>query len=225
MELSTLQIILICLLTAFGLVIWTLRSPTPTLAQEDHFLNEVGDFVSTGAFVLADYSAYVSNLLAFVPGQKTTSNMILFPKPTSTWLSSHEAHKKQLCIDTINKFFTTPFTIYVFTENNFQGKLVMIPFEPIPVGQKIYMSAAQPAHSALFQMHLVLPSSTKTVFSCVVPKDHKVSFGFDVSNAEPLVLIEGAHPTIICYNSIFSITIQLATPELTTTQIPQVEKK
>jgi hypothetical protein len=230
MEFSTSKIFFICLLASLAFMIWTWKSNKfYNQSEQDNFLDGVGGFVSTGALQMKDYNAYISRLLAFTPSlngpnQNEDRSILVYPPPSDTWLTSYDANIRRLSVETTNKFFLTPLTLYIFTQANFEGRLVMIPFDPLPLGpeHKIHMAATDRSISALFNIYLKPSEEKGYTFSCVVPKDYKITFIFDGTDIPPTELKSGAHMNVSAYSAIFSITIvrdSITTPQTPSQQV------
>jgi len=223
MPISTFQILLISIITSAFIVLYIYKSKTCNIKSESETFQDSGDFVSSQVLQLSDYGSYISRLLAFTPGLSSGKDIIVYPRPSKAWTNTYEVNKRKLCIETINKYFIFPNTLHIFTEPSFQGRMTIIPFDPIPKNQSFKISADEVNHMVLFKEYLKFRTTTGNPYSCIVPNGYKVIIKYEGSELPDSVLESGPHATIVCPSTIFSITI-LPTHAQQTNQSWQVVK-
>ena len=203
---QTVQIIILCCLFAIvsvGLLVQQRKG-----IIEKYVNNLLSDFVSTGTFNQKELNTYAGNLMHFVPGRNysaDTNNILMFPEPTPTWISRYQVSIRQSCMDFINDFVKLPCTLFFFSEPNFQGRLVMVPFDPIPINQSLELSKVNIKNALLFSKYIYYDEGS--TISCVVPSKYAIEIFFDDSNVPSVSLVNGPHNTVSCPKPIIKIAI------------------
>ena len=195
------------MLGAAALVLWVFQQNR----KRETFSTVVPDVVSSRSLLTDNYAMYASKILGFVPGSggsfyNADKSIVVYPQPSATWLSLYNNAIKQVAMNTVNMYFATPNTLFIFDQPGFQGKMVIIPFDPIPKGQHQELTSNS-ANALLFVQHLGTITSGK-IFSCVVPNNYRIQFIFEGSQAPTNAMKAGGYHAITCPTSIRRIMIE-----------------
>ena len=199
------NIIFIYLAAAAALIFWIFQNINKN--KEDFVVEDV---VSARSLLTDNYAAYASKLIAFVPGAGGTyyspdKSIVFYPQPSPTWLATFTNSLKQLTLDAINTYYNTPNTLFMFDGAGFMGRLIAIPFDPIPKDQKLKFSINS-QHAILF-VQLLEAITPGKIFSCIVCKGYKVTILFEGAQ-DPLSLPPGGHQALTCPTTIRTIDIE-----------------
>ena len=220
---NTLNIILICAIAATFLLAFTLKigKDKDERLNQEHFETTPDKPTQTrgaGATLIASASSITAaanqaaTLISFVPDVGSTYNadksVAIFPSPSQTWLLDYQTQLRNVLSSTLDNVLSPPNTLLVFTEPNFLGRAVFLPFSYLPnIGSSATFINTNAGHAILFSEILQLPKPVGgNTFSCVVPSKHKAIIGF-ANEAPSLEIPEGAHAALVAPTQIASVQI------------------
>ncbi len=131
------------------------------------------------------YSTYAGTLWNWNPTNANQQTIKMLTVPTTTWQEAWSAGIKQISMDAINswvKFTTGINTFLMWSDTDYQGQLLMLPFDPKVVS---VFSATNPLWISMFQTVWGSMTSGKS-WSCVVPDGYSIILRFETG--EPVTL-------------------------------------
>jgi hypothetical protein len=146
------------------------------------------------------YSAYAGILWSWSPSNIDTdaNTLKLLSTPSTVWQESWTTGIKQVSIDAVNswvKFMSEINTILMWSAADYQGQLMLLPFDPkVPT----VFSATDSLWIAMYQTiwTAITPGST---WSCVVPANYNVILRFETGN--PITLASSRYYNNLPYPS------------------------
>jgi hypothetical protein len=130
-----------------------------------------------------------TNTLTQYLSKLVTMSPIVYPAPTSEWSIQYSNTMRKICIDALSTFFNQPSVVFIFSQQNFQGELIIIPF-----------TSTLTVKSVPFDKYL-----TTSLFSCIVPE--KTTITFEFTNKDTLKLTSGYHSTLVAPSMISSLLV------------------
>lgn len=132
-----------------------------------------------------DYSKYAGTLWNWNPGTANQQTIKIVTVPTITWQEAWSTGIKPISIDAINswvKFMAGINTFLMWSDADYQGQLLLLPFDPKVVS---VLSATNPLWISMYQT--IWDSITPgTAWSCVVPEGYSIILRFETG--EPVTL-------------------------------------
>ena len=212
---KTLNVIILCVIGAIALILAATNKSM--LTSKEAFIDQYTTTSPGNTLVASSPSLYTAasqaaSLMSFVPDITSTYNptktIIVFPTPSQTWLIDYQTHLRSAIMRSLDNLLTPPNSIMLFTEPNFRGRIVILPFGYLSgAGATAVFLDTDQEHALLFTEILKFskPAGANT-FSCIVPPKHKCIIGFK-NDAPSLDLAEGSHATLIAPTAISNIQV------------------
>lgn len=131
------------------------------------------------------YSTYAGTLWNWSPSNANQQTIKMLTIPTTTWQEAWSVGIKQISMDAINswvKFTARINTFLMWSDTDYQGQLLMLPFDPKVVS---VFSATNPLWISMFQT-IWMSMTPGKAWSCVVPNNYDIIARFE--NGEPVTL-------------------------------------